>query len=103
MYSDLEENFGLLSHAMDILEQGVKKVTNMDFKFELYNLMLAKVTQYFGIMKAREYLEKAFEILTDAHLIQLGLRFAKLERKLGELDRARSIYEHLSQFCNPHS
>jgi len=24
-----------------------------------------------------------------------------LERKLGEIDRARGIYMHLSQFCNP--
>ena len=31
----------------------------------------------------------------------LGLRFAKMERKLNEMDRARSIYAHLSQFCNP--
>lgn len=31
----------------------------------------------------------------------MGLRFAKLERKLGEIDRARAIYVHLSQFCNP--
>jgi len=33
--------------------------------------------------------------------VQLGLRFAKLERKLNEVDRARGIYTHLSQFCNP--
>lgn len=31
----------------------------------------------------------------------MGLRFAKMERKLGEVDRARAIYQHLSQFCNP--
>jgi hypothetical protein len=24
-----------------------------------------------------------------------------MERKLGEIERARNIYEHLSQFCNP--
>ena len=31
----------------------------------------------------------------------VGLRFAKLERKLNETDRARAIYSHLSQYCNP--
>ena len=31
----------------------------------------------------------------------MGLRFAKLERKLNEIERARAIYTHLSQFCNP--
>ena len=29
------------------------------------------------------------------------LRFAELERKLGEIDRARAIYAHASQFCDP--
>ena len=34
-------------------------------------------------------------------MVQLGLRFAKLERKLNEIDRARAVYVHLSQFCDP--
>lgn len=29
------------------------------------------------------------------------LRFASMERKLGEIDRARAIYAHASQFCDP--
>jgi pre-mRNA-splicing factor SYF1 len=29
------------------------------------------------------------------------LRFAALERKLGEIDRARTVYAHASQFCDP--
>ena len=29
------------------------------------------------------------------------LRYATLERKLGEIERARAIYAHASQFCNP--
>lgn len=29
------------------------------------------------------------------------LRYAALERKLGEIDRARAIYAHASQFCDP--
>jgi len=28
-------------------------------------------------------------------------RFAQMERKLGEIDRARAIYAHASQFCDP--
>lgn len=34
-------------------------------------------------------------------MVTIGLRFAKLERKLNEVERARGIYTHLSQFCNP--
>ena len=33
--------------------------------------------------------------------MELGIRFAKVERKLGEIDRARAIYANLSQYCNP--
>lgn len=31
----------------------------------------------------------------------MGLRFAELERKFGEIDRARSIYTHICQFSDP--
>jgi pre-mRNA-splicing factor SYF1 len=30
-----------------------------------------------------------------------GMRFAELESKLGEIDRARAIYGHCSQMCDP--
>ncbi len=29
------------------------------------------------------------------------LKYADMEKKLGEIDRARAIYVHGSQFCNP--
>lgn len=29
------------------------------------------------------------------------LKFAEMERRLGEIDRARAIYGHGSQFCDP--
>merc|ERR1719515_586424 len=29
------------------------------------------------------------------------MRFAELETKLGEIDRARAIYSHCSQMCDP--
>jgi hypothetical protein len=31
----------------------------------------------------------------------MGLRYARLEKKLGEVDRARAIYMHLSQYTDP--
>jgi pre-mRNA-splicing factor SYF1 len=35
--------------------------------------------------------------LPDAATVEMCLRFAALERKLGEIDRARAIYAHASQ------
>lgn len=31
----------------------------------------------------------------------MGLRLAQLERKFGEIDRARGIYMHIAQFNDP--
>ncbi len=64
-------------------------------------MYIAKAAEFYGVTRTRQLFEKAFEILQGPDLIQMGLRFAKLERKLGEIDRARGIYQHLSQFCNP--
>ena len=96
MYSDFEEKYGLISHAIEVLEKGLSVVDSQENKFDIFNLLLAKSTQFFGIMKTRELFEKAFTVFKGSQLIQVGLRFAKLERKLGEIDRCRSIYEHLS-------
>jgi hypothetical protein len=41
------------------------------------------------------------EVLSDRQTAKMCLRFAALERKLGEIDRARAIYAHASQFCDP--
>jgi hypothetical protein len=32
---------------------------------------------------------------------EMCTRFADLERKLGEIDRARAVYSHASQICDP--
>jgi pre-mRNA-splicing factor SYF1 len=42
-----------------------------------------------------------FIVLPDRQTAEMCLRFAALERKLGEIDRARAIYAHASQFCDP--
>ena len=39
--------------------------------------------------------------MKNKDVILMGMRFAQLERKLGEIDRARTIYIHISQFTNP--
>jgi pre-mRNA-splicing factor SYF1 len=39
--------------------------------------------------------------LADDLTLALCARFAALERKLGEIDRARALYIHASQFANP--
>lgn len=94
MYSKFEEEHGLISHSLQILDRALKDIKTD--KLQFFNYYLAKTTQYYGITKSRALFERAFQILKGADLIQVGLRFAKLERKLGEIERARNIYMHLS-------
>lgn len=40
-------------------------------------------------------------MLSDEHAREMCLRFADMECKLGEIDRARAIYSFCSQICDP--
>ena len=100
MYADFEENFGLISHVSEIYDRASKELPNKD-KLEIFSVHIAKTAEYYGITKTRSIYEKAFETLEGNDFIEIGLKFSRLERKLGEIDRARSIYQHMSQFCNP--
>ena len=53
MYAQFEEKHGLINHAMKIYDRALKDLTDDDCRFEIFNLHLAKTTQYFGIMSAR--------------------------------------------------
>ena len=66
-----------------------------------------KVAECIGVTKTRPIfevftfyifikgLQKGIKILKDKEKIKIGMRFADLERKLGEIDRARAIYNHI--------
>lgn len=41
------------------------------------------------------------EVLESDQILDIGLKFAAIERKLGEIERSRAIMVYLSQFCDP--
>jgi len=118
MYAQLEEDHGLARRSMAILERATQVVADED-KFEMFTVYIAKATANFGLPATRPIYEKAIEgkisrsfssfplnvhyflVLPDKQTAEICLRFAALERKLGEIDRARAIYAHASQFCDP--
>ena len=67
----------------------------------MFTIYIAKAAANFGLPATRPIYERALEVLPDKQTAQMCLRFAQLERKLGEIDRARAIYAHASQFCDP--
>ncbi|KAF9228668.1 protein prenylyltransferase [Gyrodon lividus] len=100
MYSKLEEDYGLAKRAMSIHERATQVVADQD-KFEMFTIYIAKATANYGLPATRPIYERALEVLPDKQTAEMCLRFAALERKLGEIDRARAIYAHASQFCDP--
>lgn len=67
----------------------------------MFKFYIAKATSAFGVTSTREVYERAIEVLPDQQSKEMCLEYAEMERKLGEIDRARSIYAHASQFCDP--
>ncbi|KAJ7445741.1 hypothetical protein B0H11DRAFT_2086655 [Mycena galericulata] len=100
MYAKLEEDFGLAKRSMSIFDRATQLVADED-KFEMFTIYIAKATANYGLPATRPIYERALEVLPDRQTAEMCLRFAALERKLGEIDRARAIYAHASQFCDP--
>lgn len=67
----------------------------------MYTIYIAKAAENYGLPATRPIYERALEVLPNRQTALMCLRFASLERKLGEIDRARAIYAHASQFCDP--
>ena len=100
MYGNLEEERGLARHAMRIYERATRAVSDDD-KFEMFNFYITKSASNFGLTSTRPIYERAIGALPDKEARDMCLKFAEMERRLGEVDRARSIYGHASQFCDP--
>jgi pre-mRNA-splicing factor SYF1 len=100
MYGSLEEERGLARHAMRIYERATRAVADED-KFEMFNFYIAKSASNFGLTSTRPIYERAIAALPDREARDMCLQFAGMERRLGEIDRARAIYGHASQFCDP--
>lgn len=99
-YAKAEEQYGLARHAIAIFDRGCKVVAD-SVKLDFYKLYIKKVEQHYGVTKTRPIYEKAIQVLSDDMCRLLCLDFAEMETKIGEVDRARAIYAHGSQFADP--
>ncbi|CAG2107967.1 unnamed protein product [Medioppia subpectinata] len=100
LYAKCEEEYGLAKHAMNIYDRAIQAVLPEE-RFDLFNVFIRKAAQMFGVTHTRQIYEKAIDVLSDSQAQEMCIRFAELERKLGEIDRARAIYGHCSQMCDP--
>jgi len=100
MFGALEEERGLARHAMRIYERATRAVDDGARK-EMFEYYITKSASNFGLTSTRPIYERAITALPDAAARDMCLRFAEMERRLGEIDRARAVYGHGSQFADP--
>ncbi|KAK0745124.1 Pre-mRNA-splicing factor SYF1 [Apiosordaria backusii] len=100
MYGNLEEERGLARHAMRIYERATRAVSDED-RADMFNFYITKSASNFGLPSTRPIYERAIATLPDSEAKDMCLKFADMEKRLGEIDRARAIYGHGSQFCDP--
>ncbi|CAI5516389.1 unnamed protein product [Closterium sp. Naga37s-1] len=102
-YAKLEEEYGLARHAMAVYERAAQAVPE-EQRMGVYELFIARAAELFGVAKTRDIYERAIESgLPDGDVKRMCLRYAALERRLGEIDRARAIFVHASQLADPRS
>lgn len=102
-YAKLEEDHGLAKRAMRVYDQATKAVPANE-KLSMYEIYIARAAEIFGVPRTREIYEQAIESgLPDKDVKVMCLKYAELEKSLGEIDRARALYKHSSQFADPRS
>lgn len=100
MYAHVEEQHGLARHAMNVYDRACRAVEEAEKPY-MYNIYIARATEFFGVTRTREIYEQAISTLPEKFIKDICLKYADLEKRLGEIDRARAIYVHTSQYCNP--
>lgn len=85
---------------MRIYERATRAVADED-RTEMFEFYITKSASNFGLTSTRPIYERAIAALPDKEAAAMCIKFAEMERRLGEIDRARAIFGHASQFCDP--
>ncbi|KAI7999960.1 Pre-mRNA-splicing factor SYF1 [Camellia lanceoleosa] len=102
-YAKLEEDYGLAKRAMKVYDQATKAVPPSE-KLSMYEIYIARAAEIFGVPKTREIYEQAIESgLPEKDVKTMCMKYADLEKSLGEIDRARGVFVYASQFADPRS
>ncbi|KAM8793922.1 pre-mRNA-splicing factor SYF1 [Eudromia elegans] len=100
LYARLEEEHGLARRAMAVYERATRAVLPAE-RPDVFNVYIRRAAELYGVTYTRPIYEKAIEVLSDEAARDMCLRFADMECRLGEVDRARAIYGHCAQLCDP--
>ncbi|KJH51924.1 HAT repeat protein [Dictyocaulus viviparus] len=100
LYAKLEEDYGLARHAMSIYNRATEAVDRKDMCL-MFNIYIKKAQELYGLPHTRPIYEHAICALPEDSSREMSMRYAQMERTLGEIDRARAIFAHASEICDP--
>ncbi|KAJ2031463.1 pre-mRNA-splicing factor syf1 [Coemansia sp. S610] len=95
-YGRLEEEYGLARRALRVYERAALGVAKGK-KLEMYRYYVAKTAELLGLPATRPVYERGIEELGDVDAVELVLEYAGTECRLGEIDRARALYQYAAQ------
>ncbi|KAF5104854.1 hypothetical protein DV451_000247 [Geotrichum candidum] len=99
-FGKLEEDRGLMSNAMKIYDRASRIVADKD-KLIMYKYVIERTIEVFGLAATRPIFERAINALPENEAKEMCLEFINVEEKLGEIDRARTLFSYGSQFADP--
>jgi pre-mRNA-splicing factor SYF1 len=99
-YAALEDEHGLAKRALGVYERCAKLVPDKE-KLAAYQLYIAKAEAFFGPTATRPIYEAAIAALQDNDSAVICLAYADLEKRLGEVDRARAAMQFGAQLVDP--
>ncbi|KAI3844738.1 hypothetical protein MKX03_020611 [Papaver bracteatum] len=100
-FAKLEEDHGLAKRAKEVYDQAIKALPSKE-KLQMYDIYISRAAEFYGAPKTREIYEQAIESeLASEDVKTMCMKYADLEKSLGEIDRARAIYTFSSQFADP--
>uniref|UniRef100_A0A0A8Y1V8 XPA-binding protein, putative n=1 Tax=Arundo donax TaxID=35708 RepID=A0A0A8Y1V8_ARUDO len=88
---------------MNVYDEAARAVPNSE-RMSMYEIYIARAAELFGVPRTRQIYEQAIESgLPDRDVMTMCMKFAELERSLGEIDRSRAIYVHASNYADPNT
>lgn len=91
---------GVHSNCRSVYDRACKLVSAGE-RHDLYIHYINKATEFFGVTKTRPIYETAMQFVPDSRIKDLCVKYAELEMTLGEIDRARAVFQYGSQHCDP--
>ncbi|MCL7048722.1 hypothetical protein MKW94_000741 [Papaver nudicaule] len=92
----LEEDSGRVKRAMEIYEQAAKALPDKE-KLQMYDIYITRATKFYGAPKTAIESDMPSEDVKT-----MCMKYADLEKSLGETDRTRAIYIFSSQYFADH-